>query len=309
MFHSLSDRCRLLGLMGAFFLMVSGSHAQNGQNTSFDDEVKKQADIYQSRGEDVPRGYFVDRSLLAYSMSLDGGFGRSLAELGPLDRWLDIGAGEGNAILDYVSAKYDVMLYKDRPRPEKRARAVAISIEDRRTKRWREVATGLGEDRIRYLHGKRLGQYAEEDLGKFRVITDVLGGFSYTDSLTRFMTKTLGLLEERGTFYTLLQDVLGEQGTNRPYYPDASFLTEITDADGKEVKVCSWLKRIGCVEVTCEFKPDFTPPVEVYRVQKVCNNVTVPALAPVKYEAGTPPERKFQLLSSPPPRQSVEAVR
>ncbi len=48
------------------------------------------------------------------------------------------------------------------------------------------------------------------------------------------------------------------------------------------------------VQVACESRPKDTPPLEVYRIHKVCNDVTVPALAPVRFEMGTPPERRFQ---------------
>jgi hypothetical protein len=36
----------------------------------------------------------------------------------------------------------------------------------------------------------------------------------------------------------------------------------------------------------------------VYRIHKVCNTVTVPALRPVHFEAGTPPERGYRLLGA-----------
>ena len=133
-------------------------------------------------------------------------------------------------------------------------------------------------------------------MGQFQVITDVIGGFSYTTDLTIFMEKVLSLLAPGGSFYSVLQDVHSEAGTNQPYYADAPFLTEISNASGAEVKVCSWLKSISCVQVTCELKKGWRPPVEAFQVQKVCNEVgKVPALAPVHYEAGTPPERKFML--------------
>jgi hypothetical protein len=74
--------------------------------------------------------------------------------------------------------------------------------------------------------------------------------------------------------------------------------------------MCSWLKSISCVEVTCEAKSGWKPPLEVYRVRKVCDNVTVPGLAPVHFEAGTPPERGFRLKSSSAASPGrVEAVR
>jgi hypothetical protein len=67
------------------------------------------------------------------------------------------------------------------------------------------------------------------------------------------------------------------------------------------VKICSWLKRIGCVEVTCEFKSDWTPPIESYRIRKVCADVRVPALQLVDFRSGTPPERRFMLIEAAAP--------
>jgi hypothetical protein len=122
-----------------------------------------------------------------------------------------------------------------------------------------------------------------------------MGGFSYAQDLSLFMRKTLSFLEPQGTFYTVLQDVRTESGTNKPYYENAPFLTEIVKTDGSATGVCSWLKSISCVEVRCEAKPGWSPPLEVYRVRKVCNDVVVPGLDPVHFEAGTPPERRFVL--------------
>jgi hypothetical protein len=66
-----------------------------------------------------------------------------------------------------------------------------MSIEDRRTEKWQQQAASLGEDRIRYLSGKRLRQYSREELGKFQIISDVYGGFSYTEDLSQFVEKVL----------------------------------------------------------------------------------------------------------------------
>lgn len=263
--------------------------------TSLEDELARQAEIYQSRGHDRPDGYVIDRSLLAYTITLPSEFIGTLADLAEADRWLDIGAGEGRAILDYCTGKYDGSYWRGEARPGRKARAVAMSIEDRRTQQWEQAVSGLAENQVRYLSGRRLSQYSNEELGTFRMITDVLGGFSYTDSLSRFTEKALALLEVNGSFYTVLQDVRAEQEANKPHYPGSPFLTEIVDADGSELRICSWLKRIGCVEVSCEFKNDFTPPVEVYRIRKTCNDVTVPPLATEHYQAGTPPERRFRV--------------
>lgn len=258
-----------------------------------EDEVAKQRRIYESRGANRPEGYIIGRSLLSYSTALPREFLQSLAELGPEDRWLDIGAGQGRAILDYRTSKYDVML-KSPQASGKKGRATAMSIEDRRTPQWHEVASTLGAKQIEYLYGKPLREYSLDELGQFDVITDVFGGFSYTRTLSAFMEKALGVLEVNGTFYTVLQDVRASDRDIAPYYENSSFLTELVDASGAEMKVCAWLKTITCVEVSCQSK-DATPPVEMYRIRKTCDAVSVPKLEMIHFQAGTPPERKFRL--------------
>jgi hypothetical protein len=269
-------------------------YSQVPDTPKFKEEFSKQEGIYKSQGESVPQGYVIDRSLLAYTFALSSGFDQALAKLGPADRWLDIGAGEGQAILDYYGPRYDSMHAEGRVQRGTKAQAAAISIEDRRTPLWHQTAATLEANKIRYLFGKRLREYTLEDLGQYQLITDVLGGFSYTSDITLFMEKALGFLAVNGSFFTILQDVHSESESNRPFYAGAPYLTEIKNADGSEVKVCSWLKRITCVEVTCEFKSNWKPPVETYQIQKVCDNVTVPALVPKHFAAGTPPERGFQ---------------
>jgi hypothetical protein len=274
-------------------LWLGAAHAQTVSVVPYGDELLKQENIYQGQGEQRTKGYTVDRPLAHYADGLASEFERSLAALGASDRWLDIGAGEGQAILDYYmsSLKSDG---EGREVGGRKARAVAMSIEDRKSPLWQETAARLGENHIQYLSGRRLGEYSSQELGRFQLITDMMGGFSYTTDLSRFMETVLDLLEVNGTFFTALQDIRREDGTNTPFYSGAPFLTEIADADGSELKVCSWLKRIGCAEVKCEPKAHWKPPVEAFRVRKVCEGVTVPPLAPVHYQAGTPPERRFQ---------------
>ncbi|MEK7875478.1 MAG: hypothetical protein AAB325_04775 [Pseudomonadota bacterium] len=286
---------RIVVLLVLQALWLGASHSGELGSSRFSAERSKQEAIYHGEGDGVVEGYTVDRSLSVYAEGLCTEFDRTLANLGPKDRWLDIGAGKGYAILDYYTPGYDLTHPEGRERRGKKARAVAISIEDRRTPLWRENAASLGGNQIQYLFNRRLQEYSSEDLGEFRLITDVIGGFSYTENLSLFVEKVLGFLELNGSFYTLLQDVNSESGTNRPYYADSPFLTEIANASGSEVRVCSWLKSITCVEVACELKMEWKPPVEAYHVRKTCNDVTVPALIPITYEAGTPPQRRYQL--------------
>jgi hypothetical protein len=282
-------------LLAAMFVVLIPAQARAQGNPAFKEEVLKQEKIYQTPGEQIPSGYVIDRSLLAYTATLLSGFDRELAALGPGDRWLDVGAGQGQAVLDYYTERYDAM---NRERRGKKAQAVAMSIEDRRTPLWQQTAVRLEANQIQYWHGRRLRDYTAAELGKFRLISDVFGGFSYARDLSLFMGRTLDALETGGSFYTTLIDVQPENAaqtsTRRNAPRNTPFLTSIANADGSATKVCTWLKDISCVAVTCAVQSKLETVIEVYRVQKICDKVTVPALSLVHYEAGTPPERRFQ---------------
>lgn len=273
-------------------LALGPAEAAEPAHPPFEQESAKQEDIYRSRGEKVPGGYITTRGLSGYGQLLHSGFHAALQRLGPSDRWLDIGAGSGKAILDYYDPQYPHGHDRKRPRTLGKARAVALSIEDRRTDLWHERAAKLEADQIRYLHGKRLRDYTGAELGKFRMITDVYGGFSYTDELSLFTEKALRLLELQGSFFSMLASVRLQDGKDNP---KTWYLTEILDADGRDVKVCAWLKRITCVKVSCESQSTWETPTELIHIRKVCNPVSVPALTRLQYEAGTPPGRRFQL--------------
>jgi SAM-dependent methyltransferase len=256
-----------------------------------EEEIAKQEKIFQRRGADVPSGYVTNRGLSDYAELLTSDFCDTLSSLGNSDRWLDIGAGDGQAILDYYAFEDTVPADKC-ARSLSKARAVAMSIEDRRTDKWRQQAAIFGSDRLRYLSGKRLRNYSPEELGTFQIITDVYGGFTYTEDLSQFVEKVLSLLETGGDFYTLVQSVHLEDGKDNP---KTWYLTELVDADGRDVKVCSWLKKTTCVKVGCESKSDWDTPTELINIRKVCSDVSVPRMKLLKYEAGNPPGRRFQL--------------
>lgn len=257
-----------------------------------DEEIAKQEKIYRSRGTDVPSGYVTNRGLSDYAELLPYGFCDALGSLDGSARWLDIGAGDGQAVLDYYAPADGAAPAGKCTGLAGRARTVAMSIEDRRTDKWQQQAASLGNDRIRYLSGKRLRNYSGEELGKFQIITDVYGGFSYTEDLSQFLEKVLSLLETGGVFYTMVQGVHLEDGKDKP---STWFETQLVDAAGRNVKVCSWLKQTACVQVSCESKSDWDSPTELIKIRKVCSDVSVPRTKLLKFEAGNPPGRRFQL--------------
>lgn len=290
-----------LAVVPVLLACLGAAHAQQPPaDQRFSQEYTRQKSIYEDKEKDFVEGYVTDRTLEDYASALPADFARALASLGPGDRWLDIGAGRGQAILDYYSPRYDMGPGGAARPAAMKAQAVAMSVEDRRTVFWEQTAARLEPGQLRYVYSKTLREYSLEELGTFQIITDVIGGFSYTANLSLFMEKTLGFLATGGHFYTVLQDVRWEDGGNRPYYEGAPFLTQVRDASGADTGVCSWLKHISCVKVTCESKPGWKPPLEVYHVQKICDHVIVPPLETLHFVAGTPPERIFA-----PPRPAA----
>ncbi len=284
-----------LAVLIVIVLQVLGLGAgwpQEPAQPGIDEEMAKQEKIYRSRGADVPSGYVTNRALSDYADLLPTGFCEALGSLGRADRWLDVGAGDGQAILDYYAPVDGADAAGKCSRLGGRARSVAMSIEDRRSDKWREQAARLGDDRIRYLSGKRLRNYSGEELGKFQIITDVFGGFSYSEDLSVFLEKTLSLLEIGGVLYTVVQSVHLDDGRDKP---NIYYQTELVDAAGRDVKVCSWLKKTACVKVGCESKSDWDTPTELIHIRKVCSDVSVPRMKLLNYEAGYPPARRFQL--------------
>ena len=87
----------VLVALEAFSLEIAWS--QEPANPRLKDEIVKQEKIYGSRGADVPSGYVTGRGLADYAELLPSAFCDTLGKLRSSHRWLDIGAGEGQAIL------------------------------------------------------------------------------------------------------------------------------------------------------------------------------------------------------------------
>ena len=279
-------------LLFLILLQARAGWSQELAPPKLDEEFGKQEKIYRSQGADVPSGYVIGRGLSEYAELLPSGFCDALAKLGSSDRWLDIGAGEGQAILDYYAPQDPAASAEKCGGSGPKAGAVAISIEDRRTDKWKEQAASFGDDRLRYLSGKRLRQYSLDELGKFQIITDVYGGFTYTENLSRFVEKVLSVLEIGGAFYTVLPAVHLEDGTDKL---GTWYKTELVDAASRPVKVCSWLKQTTGTKISCESKTGWDEPTQLIKIRKVYRDVTVPRTKLVEYIAGAPPGRRFQL--------------
>src|SRR4026207_2131023 len=122
---------RLVFLLIVIFLHALGLGTVRAQDLApprLDEEFRKQEKIYRSQGADVPSGYVIGRGLSDYAGLVPSGFCDAPSRLGSLDRWLDIGAGDGQAILDYYGGVDDAAPAENCARLGAKARAVAMSI-------------------------------------------------------------------------------------------------------------------------------------------------------------------------------------
>ena len=258
-----------------------------------DEEIAKQEKIYRSRGADVPSGYVTGRGLSDYAELLPTGFCDALGRLGSSDRWLDIGAGDGQAILDYYA------LEDDAAPAEKCARSFDQGTRGRDVHRGSpngQVATA-GRDLRRRPSALSLRQASA---GLF-----ARGAGKISDHYRRVRRLLLyGRLvpvpgegvELAGDRRRLLHDgarraFRGWQGQTRRLVSDRAagcsqprresvLLAEENHLRESRLRVEERLEKAHRAD----------------KIEKVCSDVSVPRMKLLKYEAGNPPGRRFQLL-------------
>ena len=97
-----------------------------------------------------------------------------------------------------------------------KARAVAMSIEDRRTDNWQQQAASLGDDRIRYLSGGLCGTIRARSLENSRSLPTCTAASPIPKTCPGSLEKVLSLLETGGVFYTIVQNVHLDGGKDKP---------------------------------------------------------------------------------------------
>jgi hypothetical protein len=215
------------------------------------------------------------------------GFTDRLLRPGQPVRWFDSGAGEGYAASDvldpqkyaqYVDSTSGSNLEINLTEAQKRvvrgmietpeANRPLVTILSYRIERNIEASP-----RLRSITGRFFEDIEDSELGRFDIITDVYGVFSYTPSVDRTLARYLGMLEPNGAIYLHFE----------------AFVTSIKTSDGRELKILDWLRNIEGISVqnlerdsflitrTSESMPripqlvlekvinDFPPPRRIYR--------------------------------------------
>lgn len=249
--------------------------------------------IYWSRLRIKNNGFAVERGLSDYVDKLGQGFHQDLLSLKEKDRWLDVGAGEANASLDYLVNT-----------GSRRAFTVAVTA-DPRPSNWNglpriKAALNKRNPRFRYLMGKYIEKYSVEELGgQFQLITDVYGAFSYSPHVDETLRAIGDLMAVGGRFYTIL-NVGDGKSVHRETEPLATLA--IQDSRGRNVPLLDWIHRFQCLELDLQ-NTRYVQHThgdggdEVYRIalKKNCKEIYIPALELVNFFDGQPPERQYKL--------------
>lgn len=189
-------------------------------------------------------------------------------------RWLDVGAGEGMALIDYL---YGVA---------GGASVVGITVEtDWRYNGFRIQAARDFPGRFRFYKGKYLEDpsYSPETLGHFDIVTDVYGAFSYSNTVDVVLQKIGDLLKVGGHFFTV-------------YKADTFF---IYDSKGNNIPINQWINSGSCLAIVPREYSKLNmgneePPLHIV---KTCEKVSVPPLKLSGFQSDSPPTRKYEWVS------------
>ncbi|MCM2277785.1 MAG: hypothetical protein NDJ89_06885 [Oligoflexia bacterium] len=182
---------------------------------------------------DVAENNFrVGRNLESYLGLFSPEFEQEIRRLGPQHHWVDLGAGEGLAVEDYLThfIKYSAA----GPDEQGKARATAISYIVTRQDFTRH-------EKARLLKGRFFEDIPNEEIGKFDLATDLFGIAAYTPKLDVYLDKVLRLLNEDGSLFIAV---------GNPGLGGASLLkNEFHTSDGKTLNFVEWFKTIAGIEV------------------------------------------------------------
>lgn len=209
-------------------------------------------------------------------------------------KWIDMGAGQGNALVDGLKANQGI------------TEGIAISYSRPPSAKDDHEVPG----RFQYIDGdfvENLASAGELDqwMNQVDLITDVFGPLSYSEQLPQLLQIYVDLLKRNGTaVFNLMAErnyeplignsmnLLDEPMPLNPVMKNGRYLS-----DG----IVNWLRTIAGIEVieVAEFKLPYGQYWEksfAIKIRKTESHVAVPNNLRTKtYEASAPPKRTFEL--------------
>jgi SAM-dependent methyltransferase len=220
-----------------------------------------------------------ERGLGFYKYLLGRDFKAQVRKLGPRDHWIDVGAGEANAMFDLFIDSY---LWNE-PLLESLPNMTAITVTKPGVRPTRERTAFLNFRKFNYLVGKYLQDYKSHEIAKADLVTDVMGAANYSPDFDVAMTKILRLLKPKGTaLIVFMNKQLG-----------------IKDRGGQRMSNETYLRmgRGFHVEKVRVFDEDGTNHYIRFTIQRTKGRVTLPRLKLVRlepnYDLSPSPDREF----------------
>ncbi len=240
--------------IGVYLAVLVGSSSLSWGAHSCSELFASQPAIIDQR---VEKNRFVtDRRLYEYQATLHPDFMFALSRLSPDQHWIDLGAGKGNALIDFARSFKNI-----NQAPE--LTAVAYKLD-----RWFSLPSFSGKLK------SQVGAFESQNTSAWKkadVVTDVFGVLSYTHTLSAALQKTFDLLDTNGELYIETTPYATRVRWNDEYLPLLDFLARIP---GLEV-----VGKYGQIKVI-----------------KRTETIKVPNLKLINYKDDAPPTRQFEVV-------------
>lgn len=199
--------------------------------------------------------FVTGRNLSDYRQGFHNDFTTSLQSLKANETWIDLGAGKGNAAIDYL---------KETTEPRLRANVLLIAYK---LDRWFGIPKF--NSKLSVIEGKLFEEIPSVQLPRATLITDFFGVLSYTRDLSRSLSLVFDRLEIGGELYV--------------HTLNASTLI---DFQNKVYSITDFLKSIDGIKVEGKFG--------ILKITKMADDVQIPELRLTRLdEEVVPPFRRY----------------
>ncbi|MFZ4715864.1 MAG: hypothetical protein ACOYL6_19230 [Bacteriovoracaceae bacterium] len=259
-------------LLLSFFLILRMNNSVAG--TICDDDFKSVEQMVYSNN------FTVDRGLDRYKKTFGDFFSSTLSNLKSTQTWVDFGAGEAKALLQYQSAAKGLgakTIAVGVTRPDKSDEIVALEESISQS------------DNFSYLAGRFVEKIDDSEFGIIDIGTDYYGAASYTHQPTELFNKYLRLLKkDEGQLFVLFSISGYEDPISHQFIRTE---TKVINIEGKEVPFHDWLSMQKGIEVIISTIKEHQV---MLKIRRTGDNVNLPHLVLETIQEGTPPFRVFR---------------
>ncbi len=221
------------------------------------------------------KDYNYTRRLKDYMTSLEDSFSGYINTLKKGDVWLDSGAGDALAQVDYL---------------KRGGVATVIALDARQTENKETLGALLQFSlQFRYFQGRYTENYQPQELYPLKLITDVCGAIAYSSHLDRVLKVLLASLVPGGRLYFEMDDSTAPLQANSS---DRLIINKVTDKGEVHVAAADYFNAIKGIEFKVGHAVYGGDTIGTYFV-RTSEKLYVPSLEIKGYEAGSPPRKTY----------------